>query len=509
MISHRLVLASTLLASAIACVYLILGPATQDLAGATFRADLFADDGFVIWNNAWYSGHYVPSYSVLYPPLGALLGARLAGAVAAVAAGAVFAALAERRYGDRAALGSLWFAAGVSAWLFTGRMAFLLAVPFALAALLPSSGRRLLLAGALAALASLASPVAGLFMVLVGVALGLAGERARGLALAIGGAIPIAVLNFAFPTGGEEPFVVSSLIPIPLLAIGILWLVPAEHRALRIGAVLYVLLALILFVVPDALGGNVIRLGALFAGPTIALVLWPRGRLVVAAVSLPLLYWQLVAPVRDVVKAAGDPATERAYFEPLNAELDRLAGAGPAFRIEVTPTRNRWEAAYVAPQHPIARGWLRQLEYDDFDLFTDGALTAAAYRDWLERHGVSYVAVPDAGLDYLAEDEVALVDSGPAYLRPVWQSEHWRLYRVVAGDGLDAAGIDSVGPDRVTLSAREPGPVSLPVNWTTYWGVAHGDACVSEGDDDRTVVEVGAPGAVELRAQLGEGHCSG
>ena len=64
------------------------------------------------------------------------------------------------------------------------------------------------------------------------------------------------------------------------------------------------------------LGGNVTRLGALFAGPVLALVLWPRGRWVVLAVSLPLLYWQLVAPVRDVRKAAGDPSTERAFYEP-------------------------------------------------------------------------------------------------------------------------------------------------------------------------------------------------
>ena len=104
-----------------------------------------------------------------------------------------------------------------------------------------------------------------------------------------------------------------------------LWLLPAEQRDLRIGVVLYALFAVAVFVVPNALGGNVTRLGALFAGPVLAMVLWPRGRLVVAAVSLPLLYWQLVAPVRDVRKAAGDPATERAYFAPLNAELDRLA----------------------------------------------------------------------------------------------------------------------------------------------------------------------------------------
>ena len=105
----------------------------------------------------------------------------------------------------------------------------------------------------------------------------------------------------------------------------------------------------------------------------LALVLWPRGRLVaLAVVALPLLYWQLVAPVRDVRKAAGDPSTERAFYEPLLAELERLDATEGPFRVEIPPTQNRWEADYVARDFPLARGWLRQLESDDFDLFTDG-----------------------------------------------------------------------------------------------------------------------------------------
>ena len=89
------------------------------------------------------------------------------------------------------------------------------------------------------------------------------------------------------------------------------------------------------------------------------------------------------------------------YYEPLLAELERRTRGRPV-RVEIPPTRNRWEADYVAPRFPLARGWLRQLESDDFDLFTDGNLTAAAYRSWLDDRGVSYVAVPDAEPDYLA-----------------------------------------------------------------------------------------------------------
>lgn len=487
-----------MLAAALATAYLIWAPSSQDLAAASFRADLFADHGFAIWNNQWYSGHYLLSYSVLYPPLGALLGPRLVGALAAIAAAAIFAIIARRRFGAAALVPSLWFAAAIGVWLLTGRIPFLLAVPLALAALLPTGRGKLWLAGVLAALASLASPVAGLFIALAGVAIALAGERARGAWLAFGGAIPIAVLNLAFPTGGSEPFVFSAFIAIPLLAGAVVWLVPAEYRALRIGAVLYALLALVLFVVSNALGGNVTRLGALFAGPVLALVLWPRGRLVVCAIAIPLIYWQLVAPVRDVRKAAGDPSTERAFYEPLVAELDRLQAGEPPFRIEVPPTRNRWEADYVAREYPLARGWLRQLESEDFALFTEGRLTADAYRDWLARHAVSYVAVPDAPLDYLAEDEVALIGTGLDYLQPVWSDDRWRLYRVALPSAI---GVDELGADSFAIDAERRGTYETAIRFNEYWRVAEGDACIRE-EDGRTVVEVREAGTIRVGTGL-------
>jgi hypothetical protein len=500
----RIVRAATLLAATLAGTYLVISPSSQDLAAATFRADLFADHGFLLWNDLWYSGHYLLSYSVLFPPLGALLGVRLLAALSVVAAAALFAVLAERRFGDRAWLGALWFAAGVASWLLTGRVPFLLAVSFGLGALLAADSGRPAAAGVLAALTSLTSPVAGLFVALAGAALGLAGAPRPGGWLLLGGIAPIAALNLAFPTGGSEPFVFSAFVALPLLAVAALWLIPRRHRALRIGVVLYALLALALFVVSNPLGGNVTRLGALAAGPVMALVLWPRGRLVVAAVALPLLYWQLVAPVRDVRKAAGDPATERQYYQPLLAELDRITDGPGSARIEVPPTANRWEAAYVARDHPIARGWLRQLESEDFDLFTDGELDAASYRDWLGEHQVRYVAVPDAKLDYLAEDEVALIDSGLDYLDPVWEGDHWRLYRVV---NAGQPRLTAVGPDWFELDTRRPGEYPVGIRGSSYWTVTEGDGCVSD-DHGQTVVEARSPGPIRVEARLFGDPCS-
>ena len=69
-----------LLAAAIASLWLAVAPATPDLAAQVYRAHLFANHGFALYDANWYGGHLLPAYSVLFPPLGALLGVRLAGA---------------------------------------------------------------------------------------------------------------------------------------------------------------------------------------------------------------------------------------------------------------------------------------------------------------------------------------------------------------------------------------------------------------------------------------------
>ena len=505
----RTIAASSALAAALAAVYLAWEPPSQDLAAAVFRTELFSEHGFALWNNAWYSGHHLLSYSVTYPPLADLLGVRLSAALAVVASAALFALIVTRRFdGARALVPSLWFAAAMAGWLLTGRMPFLVAVPFALAAIAALDRDRNPLAATMAALASLASPVAGLFVGLAGVALWLAGRRAPGTWLALGAGLPIVVLNLAFPVGGEEPFVFSAFIAIPLVSAAALWLVPREHAALRIGALLYTLLALAVFVVDNPLGGNVTRLGALVAGPVLALAVWPRGRLVVLAVSLPLLYWQLVAPVRDVRKGAGDPATERAFFEPLLAELDRAtAGDGPV-RVHVAPTQNRWEAAYVAPRYPIARGWLRQLESDDFELFTGGPTDSGGLqglarrpRRLLRRRSRRRARLPRRGRGRPHR-------RGLEFLEPIWEGEDWRLYWVASEGGLPESGIDELGVDRVVLDRPGLGTRTLPINWTRFWRVEEGAACVREAGDGRLDLDVLEPGRIELAVGLAGDSCS-
>ena len=159
-----------ILAAALAAVYVIWSPRSLDLADALTRVELFRAEGFGIWDNWWYGGHHTPGYSVLFPPVGAALGAQLAGALAVVGAAALFEPLAREHFGEDAWLGALWFAAGATNSLFTGRLTFALGLLPGVAAVLALSRGRTVLASVLCGITALASPVAALFAALAGLA---------------------------------------------------------------------------------------------------------------------------------------------------------------------------------------------------------------------------------------------------------------------------------------------------------------------------------------------------
>ena len=207
----------------LAVLYLILDPPSGDLAAATYRSDLFARVGLTLWDNGWYGGHYLPGYSLLAPALGALVGNRLLLALCTVAAAGLFGLIAQRTFsagGARLAAGS--FALGASVTVLSGRVAFSLGLAVGLLAVVALQRGRTSAAVALAVLTSLASPVAGSFLALAGLAYALAGlgdpaggrgQTRRGLAVAAAALAPILLLTLAFPEGGWEPFAPSVFWP--------------------------------------------------------------------------------------------------------------------------------------------------------------------------------------------------------------------------------------------------------------------------------------------------------
>lgn len=559
-----------MLTAAFALLYVLLAPASSDLAAADYRSDLFSDVGFTLWDNGWYGGHHLPAYSLLAPPLGALLGPQLLGALAMTVATGLFAVLVRGAFTPRAErVAALWFAFGAGVELFTNRIPFELGVMVGIGALVAARAarkparrrrRRVALAGvalALALLCPLASPVAGAFLALAALAWVLGGRlgqkrfadehdqppgnRARGLrravlpvALLCAALVPTALAAIAFPEGGSEPFVPSAFYPPLAATLALALVIPRRRRALRAGSLLYALALIACYVVPTPVGGNVDRLGALLAGPLLACALvaqpagtyverkhrtagwrsWlPRGwRSPALLVLAPLLlFWQVRAPLADFASGISDPATSASYYQPLLGELSRLGlgYAGRPARVEVPPTRDHDEARWVATQVPLARGWERQLDLHYAGVFYDStglseessdSLGAARYRAWLSRNAVSYVALPDAPLDYSAVAEARLLRAGQSYLREVWRSRHWRLFEVLSPTPLaqPPSTLQRLGTDFFALHAPRAGTFEVRVRFTPYWQLVDGRGCVQRGPEGWTQVRTRAPGTVRV-----------
>ncbi|HEY4917536.1 MAG TPA: hypothetical protein VIH92_11525, partial [Solirubrobacteraceae bacterium] len=148
--------------------WLVVDPRTPDLAAQVYRVNLFRSQGFVLWDENWYAGHYIPGYSLLYPPLASIVGMRLLGALCVIASTLLFARAASAVYGRSARRAALWFAVAALGDVWSGQMTFALGLPLALGAGLALIRERWLAAGALAALCAAASPVAGALLGLAG-----------------------------------------------------------------------------------------------------------------------------------------------------------------------------------------------------------------------------------------------------------------------------------------------------------------------------------------------------
>jgi hypothetical protein len=499
---------------AFAIGYLIWQPRTVDLAAHTFRADLFGEQGFTIWNGLWYGGHHTPAYSIISPPLTWLLTPPIALAAASVACAALFAPLARGAFGEeRARWGTLWFGIGSATLLFTSRLPFAIGIAFALAALLALQRRRFGWAIVFAVLSPLGSPVAGLFLAMAGLAVALAGgdrsKRLHGLGIAAAAFIPPAFLSWAFPEGGWAPFPFSAYLPIPLFALICVLLVPREYRALRWGLVLYGLGATLALPLETPMGGNAVRLGALFGGPVMLCALWGRPiwrnpfvtpLLVVGFASLAL--WQWSPAVRDVIKYLEDPAAKSDYFEPLRQFLYTLPDQR---RIEIPFTRSHWEGAEIATEVPLARGWLRQLDTGLNPIFYKGEINRLTYASWLADNAVRYVALPSAKPDKSSYGERALIEKGLTYLRLRWKSDDWRVYEVLLPTPIvipqeDARIVlEQISSDEVLLDVKKPGEAIVKVRWTPYWFASN--ACV-EPDGEWTRVIADEVGFVHMSTRF-------
>ncbi|MFI2409809.1 hypothetical protein [Streptomyces sp. NPDC018947] len=506
---HRVPLLATLpTLPAYGLWWVFLATGGGDLAAQEAWADFASRHGGSAYGLFWYGGTHTANYSLISPYLMAALGVRTVTVVSGLAASWLAAVLIVRT-GVRRPLGPAVLAS-LALWcnVASGRTTFALGVAFGLAACVPLvRERRLALAAAYAALATMASPVAGLFTAVVGAAFLLVRDWGRALVLLIPPAAVVGLTTLFFPFTGEQPMPVNRIWPPALLALAVALLAPRTWRTARWSGAVYAAGTVLTYLVASPVGTNVERLAELFAPAVLlaALLTVDRAR----RVARGLLVVALVYSVVWVGQKTADDLRVSTVVPAWAAETDgvvrALDGLGAdRTRVEVVPARNHREATLLAPHVNLARGWNRQLDVERGRLFYDGGFSADAYRAWLDRWAVGLVVLPLGRPDGPAEAEAALVrdpDLRPDWLEPVWQDEHWRIYRVRDAVPLVSPGsVVRTGGADLVLRAERPGPVTVRVAWSP-WLRTDGGCLTRDGEFTRLTVP--APGEYRISSAYG------
>ncbi|MGC3002331.1 MFS transporter [Streptomyces sp. G35A] len=458
-----------------------------DLAAQDAWAEFVGRHPDSAYNLAWYGGMHPVSYSVVSPYLMSLLGVRTTMMIAGTVSAGLLTLVLMR---SRVVRNPLWAAlAGVFALLCnaaSGRVTFGLGMMFALGAVAavfcwPYRWRhkrwaKALCAAPLAALATMASPVAGLFVGLVAVALFLQKRRPGAWALGLAPSAVVAVSAWLFPFSGTQPMGIGSVILPLLYSVLVVVLVPREWKTVRITAAVYGLGVVLVWLISSQIGSNITRLAMLFAGVVLVAALpfaVPRSRkwyaIVLAFVGFTA--WIGFKSVDDVVHTT--PAASWAReLAPLVNELQEV-GAEKG-RVEVVPARSHREASALAPYVNLARGWNRQADMERNPLFYDDTLNSANYHEWLERWAVHFVVVPkdepdgDGG-----ERERELVQRGLPYLRQIWGDANWQLFEVIDPTPMAEpnAVVERAEQGEMTMRVEKAGRVLVRVPYSPWLSI--------------------------------------
>ncbi|MER6538703.1 MFS transporter [Streptomyces sp900105755] len=491
LLSHP-VLSVTALAGVLHVIWLFtFANSGGDLAAQDAWAEFVGRHPDSAYNLAWYGGMHPVSYSVVSPYLMSLIGVRTTMMLAGTVSAGLLTLLLIR---SRAVKNPLWAAlAGVSALIcnaLSGRVTFGLGTMFALASVgavfcWPYRWRykrwaKALVAAPLAALATMASPVAGLFVGLVAVALFLQKRRPGAWALGLAPAAVVAVSAWLFPFSGTQPMGFGSVIMPLAYGLLCLFLVPKEWRTVRLTAAVYSLGVVLVWLVSSQIGSNISRLPMLFAGATLIAALpytVPRSRkyYTVVLAFLGFCGWVGFKSVDDILHTT--PAASWAReLAPLVHQLQQV-GAEKG-RVEVIPARSHREASALAPYVNLARGWNRQADMERNPLFYDDTLNSANYHEWLQRWAVHFVVVPkdepdgDGG-----ERELALVRRGMPYLKQVWGDANWQLFRVTDPVPLAEpnAAVDSAEQGELTIEVRKAGRILIRIPYSPWLSIVDAD----------------------------------
>ena len=490
-----------------AAIVLAVGPAPGDAPVHLYRTFLVRD-GALIWDNFWYAGTYpLASYSLLYYLPAALVGNLPLVFAAAVASTVLFASIALREWGRAALWPSRVFGVLAAAPMFTGLYAYSLGFAAMLGTLKLLQLRRLRLAVLAAALTVGFSPLAFAFLCLIVGSYAVSRRQITrrhvwfGVGLGVAAAIEALAL-VVFPAGtGVFPFHwIDFFSVLVVTSLGVL----VARRAPR-GAPLVAFFALwglgsvVVYLVPSPLGDNWTRLSA-FVFPVMLLTASLAGfrprRLALLALACAFAYnvvpYALLVPSR-----LGNVTQQASFWRPAIRFL--RAHDQPAYRVEVVPTAEHWEAYWIPKAgFPLARGWYRQLDQADNPALYAKDLDVGPYRRWLRANAVRYVLLSTtAPLDWDGgPQEESVLRSRASGLRRVFRSANWTIYELPHATPLLTGPaepvVTSFGHTAISGEVFAAGRYLLRNHYSPYLRL-RGTGCVAPGPDKMTILDLKGP----------------
>lgn len=502
--------------SAGSCLVLVLlGVHGGDEPAQLYRS-MLAAHGIVFWDNYWYAGLQLPSYSLLYPSLATVIGNVPLVCAGAIASSALFASLGAGLDAVSQAAGR-WaartFAVLSSGPLITGEYPYSLGTA-ALVTTVWCLWRRRPWAAACSSLLTVAfSPLAFVFLGLLVTGLAMTGKapELRRNAPFVTGMVAAAALAGAtqilFPVHGWMWFPATTLLP----ALGVLLLCavicrrPGRPPLLPVVLVLWCGFCLVAFMFVNPVGYIATRPRLMLFPVVLLAVAWPVTswrRVLTGLVLVLVLAWTVWPYVPALPPALSSPDASRRYWAPALSFLD--SSWTPDQRVEVVPTLGHWEARYVGVNFPLARGWYRQPDLDrNPDLYRD--LTAGRYAAWLRNNGVRYVLLPPGVVE--GRWEQALLNSGRSGLTELPSSGGWRFFELAVATplltGPSPARVQALTHAAVTATVSKRGRYLLRILFDPYWQV-HGRVCLRRGYGDLTVVDAPAAASFTLLSPTGQ-----
>jgi MFS family permease len=436
-----------------AIVFAAVAPNVNDIFAATARASAVLHGVGLDYWFGWFGGGSTPgNYSVLTPYLAALVSAIGLAAIAAAATAPTAWPLLRDTTHPVAGLWVVVLTAGLNMW--SGRVPFALGCCLAVATGVFVQRRRAWPAGLFALLTVASSPVSGAFLALILFALFVCRPDWRRTGLLTVAPIGAAMIGVALVFGqpGPESFTLLQL--VQLLAAAAALLVVASPDWLRVTVWLTVIGAPAVFLIPNGLGDNLLRMVAYCLPAVVVATSRHRLRTALIGVSVALAL-STKQSVGDVFEAA-QPTASPAYYRTLIGELDRLHDQLRSCRLEVVDDGTH-TASYALLDHAmLARGYEYQEDNALNAVLASPALDRVAYKVWLDNNAVCFVAIASSYRREITPEFRLVSRHRPPYLRPVWHDRSWAVYRVAAANSIVAPPVQVVRFSQSKLVLRVP-----------------------------------------------------